>query len=248
MARRTNHNTKLEIKQLALHMFLEKGYANVSVGDISKELGISKGNFVFHYPAKENLLVELIKDLCEFQWKVMEQEMKDEPNPLIAYLFELATMAGSCIDNLAIRELYLSAYTHSQSLQVIRENDTEKAKKVFASYCEDWKDEDFIIAENVVSGIEYTLFATEHEEGISLDDRLAGTFRAIMKIYDVPKREREEALQKVLSMDCKKLGKRILKEFREYVEEINRKDLEEAALKKEKKQKINCEKAKYKKI
>lgn len=228
MARKNKLNTKLLIKQLALHLFLEKGYSNVSIGDISKELGISKGNFVFHYPAKENLLVELIKDLCEFQWKVMEQEMIEEKEPLIAYLFELATMAGSAVDNQAIRELYISAYTHMQTLQIIRKNDTEKAKKVFGRYCKNWDDKDFIIAENIVSGIEYTMFATEHEKDIFLDERLSGIFHAIMKIYDVPYKDRNEMVRKVLSMDYKKLGKRILNEFREYVEEINRNEIEEA--------------------
>ncbi len=228
MARKNKLNTKLLIKQLALHFFLEKGYSNVSIGDISKELGISKGNFVFHYPAKENLLVELIKDLCEFQWTVMEQEMKDEKNPIMAYLFELATMAGSAIDNQAIRELYVSAYTHTQTLQIIRENDTKKTQKVFEQYCENWDAKDFAIAENIVSGIEYTMFATEHEEGISLDERLSGIFHAIMKIYDVPTKIRCEMIRKVLAMDYKNLGKRILNEFREYVEIINQNEIEEA--------------------
>ncbi len=228
MTRKHKKNTKLLIKQLALHMFLKNGYSNVSVGDISKELGISKGNFVFHYPAKENLLVELIKDLCEFQWKVMEQENADENNPIISYLFELATMAGSAFDNQAIRELYISAYTHTQTLQVIRQNDTNKAKKVFGEYCNNWSDIDYIIAENVVSGIEYTMFATENEEDISLDERLNGIFHAIMKIYDVPAEARNEMIKKVLTMDYKNLGKRILNDFRRYVEEVNQNEIEES--------------------
>ncbi|MBE5880761.1 MAG: TetR/AcrR family transcriptional regulator [Lachnospiraceae bacterium] len=230
-------NTKLKIKQLALHYFLEKGYAQVSVGDLSKLMGISKGTFVFHYPTKENLLVELIKDLCEFQWQVLEQEIKVENDPLVAYLYELATMAGSCYDNPPIRQLYVSAYVHPASLKVIRENDTVKAKKVFGTYCKEWTEQDFIIAEDIVSGIEYSMFATEHEKEIPLDDRLSGIFDVILKSYRVPEDIRKETIQKVLSMEYRELGKRILNEFREYVEETHQKELEEAVAKKQVKQK-----------
>ena len=225
-------NTKLKIKQLALHYFLEKGYAQVSVGDLCKLMEISKGTFVFHYPTKENLLVELIKDLCEFQWQIMEQEIKVEKDPLVAYLYELATMAGSCYDNPPIRELYVSAYIHPASLKVIRENDTEKAKRVFGDYCKEWEENDFIITEDIVSGIEYSMFATEHETKIPLDDRLTGIFDVILQSYHVPEYIRKETIKKVLSMDYRELGKRILNEFREYVEEVHQKELEEAADKK----------------
>ena len=86
MGRTNRINTKLEIKQIALRMFLERGFTDVTVSGISKEVGISKGNFTFHYATKEHLLTELIEDLCAFQWLVMEREV-EKNNSLMAYLF-----------------------------------------------------------------------------------------------------------------------------------------------------------------
>lgn len=226
MARKNRINTKLEIKQVALHLFLEKGFTNVAVSEISKEVGISKGNFTFHYATKEHLLTELIKDLCAFQWLVMEREVEKE-NALMAYLFELATMAGSCYNNPVAKDLYVSAYTHPMSLRTIRENDTEKAMRIFGTYCPDWEEKDFALAENVVSGIEYAMFVTEHEEKITLDEKIVATLDAIMKIYNVPKDISEVSLKKVLALDYRKIGQRILGEFRDYVEMLNQKELEE---------------------
>ncbi|MBO5088601.1 MAG: TetR/AcrR family transcriptional regulator [Lachnospiraceae bacterium] len=230
MARKSRINTKLQIKKVALHLFLEKGFTNVAVSEISKEIGISKGNFTFHYATKEHLLTELIKDLCEFQWLVMERELEEENNPLLAYLFELTTMAGSCYNNSVAKDLYISAYTHPMSLRMIRENDTEKAQKIFNEYCPDWKEKDFALAENIVSGIEYAMFLAVHEEDITLDEKISATLDAIMKIYNVPKDIREESLKKILAMDYCKIGQRILGEFRDYVEQLNEKELEEAVL------------------
>ena len=227
MARKNRINTKLEIKQVALHLFLEKGFTNVAVSEISKELGISKGNFTFHYATKEHLLTELIKDLCEFQWLVMGREV-EKKNSLMAYLFELTTMIGSCYNNVAARDLYVSAYTHPMTLRMIRENDTEKTKQIFERYCPDWKEKDFVLAENVVSGIEYALFFTEYEEENTLDEIIEATLDAIMKIYNVPSDVRKESIAKVLALDYRKIGERILGEFRNYVDIINQKELEES--------------------
>ncbi len=227
MARKNRMNTKLEIKKVALHLFMEKGFTNVAVSEISKEIGISKGNFTFHYATKEHLLTELIQDLCAFQWLVMEREV-EKNNALMAYLFELTTMAGSCYNNPVARDLYVSAYTHPMSLQTIRENDTEKAQRIFTEYCPDWKEKDFALSENIVSGIEYAMFLTVHEEDITLDEKIAATLDAIMKIYNVPKDVREESLKKVLAMNYRKIGQRILEDFHDYVEMLNQKELEES--------------------
>lgn len=232
MTRKSRINTKLEIKQVGLHLFMEKGFTNVAVSEISKAIGISKGNFTFHYATKEHLLTELIKDLCEFQWLVMERELEEENNPLLAYLFELTTMAGSCYNNSVAKDLYISAYTHPMSLRTIRENDTEKAQRIFTEYCPDWKEKDFALSENIVSGIEYAMFLTVHEEDITLDEKIAATLDAIMKIYNVPQDVREESIKKVLAMDYKKIGQRILEEFHDYVEMVNQQELEEAVLQK----------------
>lgn len=229
MSRKKRINTKLEIKQVGLHLFMEKGFTNVAVSEISKTVGISKGNFTFHYATKEHLLTELIRDLCAFQWLVMEREVEKD-NALMAYLFELTTMAGSCYDNPVAKDLYISAYTHPMSLRTIRENDTKKAQRIFTEYCPDWKEKDFALAENIVSGIEYSMFLSVHEEDIALSEKIVATLDAIMKIYNIPKNVRETSLEKVLAMDYCKIGRRILEEFHDYVEALNQRELEEATL------------------
>ena len=139
-------------------------------------------------------------------------------------------MAGSCYNNPVAKDLYVSAYINPMSLRRIRENDTGKTKQIFSKYCPDWSDKDYALAENIVSGMEYAMFVTEHEEGITLDEKIRATLDAIMKLYNVPEKVRESSLEKVLSMNYRKIGQRILKEFCDYVEAVNQKELDEAAL------------------
>ena len=64
MARNKADTTKREILDVAMRMFLERGYSNTSIKAISDELDISTGNLTFHYPTKEHLLAKLAGLLC----------------------------------------------------------------------------------------------------------------------------------------------------------------------------------------
>ena len=65
-------NTKYEILQCATKLFLEKGYTDAYVTTIAKLLHISTGNLTFHFPTKEHILAELVRELCAFQWQSEE--------------------------------------------------------------------------------------------------------------------------------------------------------------------------------
>lgn len=232
MARANKIDTKLEIISTATRLFLEEGYTNVTIAQISGEVGISKGNCAFHFPSKEHLLTELIKYLFDFQWALLNQEENVENTEMIAYLLEITAMAGSCYEDPVARDLYVSAYVSPMSLNLIRERDTAKVRGIFEKYCQDWSDTDFILAENIVSGIEYSIFTTEQTQRIPLGQKIERCLDTIMRIYYVPEDVRKEVLCKIAEQDYCSLGRRMLAEYKEYVENMNKKALEEATHKK----------------
>lgn len=212
--------TKLEIVQVATRMFLEKGYTGTTSKAISDELEISKGNLTFHYPTKEHLLAVLVDMLCSFQWELMEREADEGISSVMAICLELMSMASVCETDEVARDFFVSAYQSPMSLEIIRRNDKERAKLVFAQYCEGWSDQQFAEAEILVSGIEYaTLMVTG--DSVPLDLRITGALNQILSIYNIPEKTRKSKLEKVMKYDYKTIGSRILKEFIEYVEEVN---------------------------
>lgn len=217
MARKTKEHTKRKIIRVATRMFLEKGYTDTSVKMVSDELGISKGNFTFHFPSKEHILAELVEMLCKYQWMRMGEEVNDGISSLLALCFELMVMASACEQNKVAKDFFVSAYQSPVCLEIIQKNDAERAKDVFAEYCPDWTEEKFREAETLVSGIEYaTLNAID--ETVHLEARISGALNTIMMIYNVPEEIRKRKIEKTLSLDYKGMGKRIFKEFRDYVE------------------------------
>lgn len=212
--------TKLEIIQVATRMFLEKGYTKTTTAAICNELEMSKGNLTFHYPTKEHLLAVLVDMLCKFQWELMENESDEGISSVMAICLELMSMASACEENEVARDFFVSAYSNPMTLDIIRKNDTERAKKVFGDYCSDWADEQFAEAEILVSGIEYATLMTT-DESVCLETRIAGALNQILTIYNVPEELRKTKIQKLIAMDYRNIGKRILNEFIEYVEKVN---------------------------
>lgn len=226
MARRKVNTTKYEIISLATKLFLEKGYSNTSPRMICDELDLSTGNLTYYFHTKEHLLAVLVEMLCDFQWKMMQNVVDEGHTSILALCLEVATMAAMCEDDEIAKDFYICAYSHPLTLGIIRENDSKRARLVFGEYCDNWSDEQFAEAETLVSGIEYATLMTT-DDSAALDVRIAGAVNNILSIYNVPEEIRKIKIEKVLKMDYHAIGKRILKEFKDYVHKTNEHIFEE---------------------
>jgi len=224
--RRKCNTTKLEIIQVACRLFLEQGYSKTTIKSIANELDISTGHLMFYFPSKEHLLFTLVQMLCDFQWKMMQSIVKEGTTSLMALCLELSSMAAACEDDETARDFFIAAYTHPLTLNLIRKNDTERAEAIFADFCPNWERLHFLEAGILVSGIEYTTLMTTGEP-VPLDTRIAGALNTILTTYRIPEETRKLKIERVLSMDYRSLGQRVLKEFKEYVKEANEQALED---------------------
>ncbi len=213
-------STKHKIIQVSSRMFLENGYSATTVQMVSSELGISKGNFTFYFHSKEDILSVLTDKLCKFQWKMIKDVAEDGISSLLAICLELMTMAAACEESEVAKDFFVSTYQSPKCLEIIHNNDSARAKEVFAEYCPDWTDEQFREAEILVAGIEHaTLNAID--KTVPLETRISGALNTIMIIYNVPEEIRRIKIDKVLAMDYRSIGNRIFKEFKDYVEKEN---------------------------
>ena len=220
-------NTRLQIIQLAARLFIEDGYAETSLPKIGKLLDLSTGNITFYFKSKEHLLAVLVEELFDFQNLMMEHAAQEGQSSLLAYCLELTTMAAICEEDDAARSVYTAAYSSEITLALIRENDTAKTKAVFGPFRPNWTDAQWAATENIVSGIEYATIMTR-EEDTPLPMQIERALNAIMMLYGVPGELRRSKIEKVLSMDYRSLGRRILSEFKEYINQVNEQNLNDS--------------------
>jgi len=216
-----NRPTKKMIVQIASRLYLEKGFENTSNKEICDILQISPGNLTFHFPQREHVLTEFVKELCDFQWRMIEVLEQEDKSPLLALCIEIATMAAAAEEDEAIRDIYISSYTYQMPLAVIRENDTRKTQRIFSEFNPDWTDEQFRVMETLYSGIEYAIFSSAGHDDLSLDMRVACGLDAALRLYNVPEDLRNQKIEKIIAMDYRSLGKRILSDFKDYITAVN---------------------------
>jgi AcrR family transcriptional regulator len=68
--------TKQRILDTAIRCFNERGYGNVSLQDIAREMEMSRGNLAYHFPSKDTLLETIFSQLTE----KLEQERSKSRN------------------------------------------------------------------------------------------------------------------------------------------------------------------------
>ena len=218
-------NTRQRIIQEAARMFVEEGYTVSSINRLSKNLNLSPGNITFYFPTKEHLLEVLVEEMFAFQNIMMEKETQEEGySSLLAYCLELTSIAAVCEESEIARDFYASSYASALTLANIRKNDIPKTREVFKPFCPDWTDTQWVATENIVSGIEYATIMTR-EENTPLPLQIQLTLDTILYLYGVPEDLRKAKIQKVLSMDYRALGHKVLIEFPAYVARVNEENL-----------------------
>lgn len=227
-------NARGLIIQEAARMFIEEGYSKSSINRLSKILDISPGHITFYFPTKEHLLSVLVDEMFDYQRLMMEQEVREGKSSLLAYCLELTAIAAVCEESEIARDFYASSYASAMTLACIRANDAEKTRKIFVPYHPDWTEQAWMATENIVSGIEYATIMTR-ETDTPLKIQIEKTLDTILYLFGVPEDIRKKKIEKVLSMDYRRLGHDLLLGFPEYVAKVNAEGLKKKeAAKKEK--------------
>ena len=218
--------TKAIIIKSASELFFENGFSKTTATELCKKANISTGNLTFYFPTKEHILADIVKMMCDFQWKEMEKAADEGKSSLLAYCLELTAMVAVGEEVSQMQDFFVAAYAHGLSLDLIRANDVSKIKQVFGEYTEGWSNEKLTEVEALISGIEYaTLSNTEHSA--SVEHRIEGALNTIMMLFGVPETVRKMKIAKVLAMDYRAIGRSVYDDFKRYVTETNQHALEE---------------------
>ena len=119
------------IIQIASKLYLEKGFAETSNEEICEILSISPVNLTFHYPQREHVITDFVKELCDFQWRMIDVLEHEDKSPLLALCIEFATNAAIAEESDDMRDIFISAYTHVnwQAVETTRQKMIEKSQK-----------------------------------------------------------------------------------------------------------------------
>lgn len=195
---------KKRILMVCVKMFIEKGFKATTMLDIIKEADVSSGTFQNIFKTKDGVLFDLINFMFDNQFN-MAKDISNEDLVLV-YAIETSIQLAITESNENIREIYKEVYTDNDLSELIREKTTKELIKIFKEYNPNWEEFDFYENEIGSSGIMRAYMARKCDCYFTLKRKIEKFLNMTLKAYNVPSREREEVIKKVLEMDIEKIA------------------------------------------
>ncbi len=106
------------ILQTSEKLFGEKGYQGVSIEEIARTAGVSKGLVIYHFGSKENLLVNVLREgtttlFTQLDSAIQDQDTaKDKIRAAVEMYLSIAS-AGPALTRMAMIAVFEAAYSES---------------------------------------------------------------------------------------------------------------------------------------
>ena len=205
--------TEKRILQSAIRLFLENGYSKTTIKTISEDCGLRQGTIAYHFHTKEDMLYYLIQDLTEFHGGIIDNSLDNTKDALYSYAAEIAIQIALCETNRKAWDLYYSAYSQFRTFELIKNWAAKEHSILFGDRLPDWKESDFLEKEHIASGIELAVFYAPCDRYFTLERKIALTLDSMMLLYNIEEAERKQTIEKILKLDCVKIGKEMFEKF-----------------------------------
>lgn len=206
-------DTEKRILQSAIRLFLKKGYSKTTLKAISDDCGEHLGTITHHFRAKEDMLYYLIQALTEFHGGIIDNCIDNTKDNLYSYATEIAIQIAICETDRTAWDLYYSAYSQFKTFDFIKNWATKEHYNLFKDRLPDWKESDFLEKEHIASGIELAVFYAPCDRYFTLERKISLTLDSMMLLYNISAEERKQTIEKVLKLDCVKIGKEMFTKF-----------------------------------
>ena len=178
---------KTQVIEKIQALLKRKRAKNLSIREISKEVGISTGSFYNLFKDKDELLFEIrkheINQMSDYIDKILDKEKE--------YLFVPAIRLSMMFDRLVEQELLFETMSTAKESMAMKEakmsNIIYFIKMAFRDYTSSYTEEDFKHREIMISGMIETTFQY-YLDGFDfdLDAMEALIIKTVYKTFDVP--------------------------------------------------------------
>lgn len=193
-------------------LFLKNGYEKTSTSQIAKEAGMSQASFFAAFSNKEALLLTLVEEMFESQFRRTESAVGKYKDPLLLYALETSIQMTIAETSEPLRELYVAAYTLPTTSEYIYKMTAKKLAAIFGEYMPEAEEKDFYELDIASAGITRGFMAKECNIYFTMEQKLRRYLSCCMKIYNVPEEKANAAIEAALSMDLRSFAEEAVAE------------------------------------
>ena len=211
--RRDGIETKRKILAVCVRLFLEQGYKETSITQITENAGVTRGSFQNLFRTKDAVLLELVETMFSGQFSAAKSITGQQLPPVYAYAVETAIQLTLTELNERLREIYLEAYSLPDTAEYIHLHTTAELKQIFGGSFPGYSDSDFYEMEIGTAGLMRGYMARKCDIHFPLDRKLSRFLTAAMRVYRVPEEEQRQVLAFIRSLDIRAIAAEVMEKL-----------------------------------
>lgn len=199
--RRQSEEVRQKVVNAALHLFLEKGYAQTTLREISAAAGVSYGSIYHHFSDKEGIFRGLILDNFEKTQDVTDEELGADTDVYLRLALKWATLMEAASTDPRIAELLSIAYRSPKISEELISVSAERHFSWLSSRKPAWGEGDFYAATVVLVGAMSQLIDERlGANRLSNSQRIEALIRGVLPGFGAGPKITEKVLADVLAL------------------------------------------------
>lgn len=211
--RKDGLETKRKILAVCVRLFLEQGYKETSITQITENAGVTRGSFQNLFRTKDAVLLELVETMFSGQFSAAKSITGQQLPPVYAYAVETAIQLTLTELNERLREIYLEAHSLPDTAEYIHLHTTAELKQIFGESFPDYADSDFYEMEIGTAGLMRGYMARKCDIHFPLDRKLSRFLTAAMRVYRVPEEQQRQVLAFIQSLDIRRIAAEVMEKL-----------------------------------
>ncbi len=211
---------KQRILNAAAKNFLQKGFTNTTLKDISTVAGINNGSINNHFKTKEDMLYDLVGLVLGQQFSVSQRLLEGKTeDKMLFYAVETVLQLHIVEMSEALRDVYAAAYSLPKTSDLIQQTITSKWEYIFKEHLPDLETKDFYMLEIATGGIMRGFMTVPCNMWFTMDMKVEAFLECSFRMYKVPDQKINLAKEFVKQFDFKTIAKQTIEALFHYLEE-----------------------------
>ncbi|MBQ2999293.1 MAG: TetR/AcrR family transcriptional regulator [Clostridia bacterium] len=214
-----SEQAKSKVLHAAAKLFLEKGYTETTLRELSATSGVNYGSLTFVFRSKEKILSELVGFVLDGQFDFTEKLLTGKTDDkILFYATETTLQLYMAESSEHIRELYSLAYSQQASSDIIYQKITLKLSEIFKERYPDFTQGEFYEKELASAGIMRNYMTRPCGIYFTMDRKVKAFLENTFLLYEIPREKIEEAIQFVSQFDFETLAQQVIDNMLSYLE------------------------------
>lgn len=216
MANIRNSKQTAEIRKKVLvaatQLFIEKGYENTTVKDISKLAGVPTNTIFYEMKTKEDILCALLNHFLDGVFSLANSYSKEHTDDeMLRYMVYVCLQLYMAETSEDMRNLYLNAYSLPKVSEAVRLRLTKEMQHILSSELPELEPKDYYEIEIASSGIMRGYISVSCDVYFTAQIKSKRCVEMMMLIYRFKEEKIQQAIEFVDGFDFKTMANQAIK-------------------------------------